>query len=97
MQRSIASWDGAWPTPKVGDQVVFRSRGQEVIMQHLDRMVHELERDGRTVYCSSFVAVAALLAMGWRLVGANHGAELERGLAAAGSSPSTHDPSEQSR
>jgi hypothetical protein len=74
----------------------MRLGGHHVVMQHLDRMVHELERDGCTVYCSSFVVVSALLAMGWTLVGPKQEAELERGLAAGGSPPSTRDASGQS-
>ena len=61
--------------------------GQGVIMwQFEDRMVYGLERDGRTVYCSSFAIVSVLLAMGWTLSDSGHWAELARELA-AGSPP----------
>lgn len=35
-------------------------------------MVYGLERDGRTVYCSSFAEVTVLLAMGWTLSDSGH-------------------------
>ena len=50
------------------------------------RMVYGLERDGRTVYCSSFALVSVLLAMGWTLSDSGHWAALVRELA-AGSPP----------
>lgn len=36
------------------------------------RMVYGLERDGRTVYCSSFAVVSALRALGWTLSDSGH-------------------------
>ncbi len=57
-------------------------------------MVYALERDGRTVYCSSFHVVSVLLSMGWVLRATDRWSRLVRERA-AGSSPSTHNRSEQ--
>ena len=46
--------------------------------QFEDRMVYGLERDGRTVYCSSFAVVSVLLAMGWTLSDSGQWAEVVR-------------------
>jgi hypothetical protein len=40
--------------------------------------VYELERDGRTVYVSSFGVVSELLSMGWSLRAQGHLSELMR-------------------
>ena len=62
---------------------------QEVTMRRFeDRMVYGLERNGRTVHCSSFAMVSVLLAMGWMLSDSGHWAELVRERA-AGSPPSS--------
>ena len=53
------------------------------------RMVYGLERDGRTVYCSSFALVSVLLAMGWTLSDSGHWARLVRQLTAGFSSGRT--------
>ncbi len=45
-------------------------------------MLYELERDGRTVYCSSYAVVAALVGMGWTLNESGHWAILVDGLVA---------------
>ena len=50
--------------------------------QEEHRMVYGLERDGRTVYCSSFAVVSVLLAMGWTLSDSGHWAGLVRELRA---------------
>jgi hypothetical protein len=45
-------------------------------------MVYGLERDGHTVYCSSFAEVTVLLAMGWTLSDSGHWARRVRELTA---------------
>ena len=59
------------------------------------RMTYKLERDGRTVYCNSFRVVSALLALGWALIAPEHCAN-SSAEPAAGSPPSTRDPSAHS-
>lgn len=46
--------------------------------QEEHRMVYGLERDGRTVYCSSFALLSVLLAMGWTLSDPGHWTRLLR-------------------
>jgi hypothetical protein len=60
------------------------------------RMVYGLERDGRTVHCSSFAVVSVLRAMGWTLSDSGHWGqpdprELKRFEAASGVSTGIRD------
>ena len=62
-------------------------------MLQLNGWAYTLERDGRTVYCSSPGVVTVLLSMGWRLSSAAQLATLDRELA-AGSPCSTEGASD---
>ncbi len=55
-----------------------------------DRMLYELERDERIVYCSSFAVASALLATGWTLKDSGHWVTLIEDVS-AGSPPSARN------